>query len=72
VRALALTLVPAAGFAKDKKPKAPKTSGTVKKKEKDADKPPPPGDKSTNEGGQGRINATEDAGKGGEGPIWQR
>jgi hypothetical protein len=47
----------------------PKTSGEVKKKE---DKSPPPGDKSTNEGGQGRTNATEDAARDAEPPNASR
>lgn len=68
--ALALTIVllpslPATVLAKKKK--APPTSAQTQKG-KDADKPPPPNDKRTNEGAQGRINATEDAAKGADSP----
>jgi hypothetical protein len=52
------------------KKKPPKTSGTVKKG--DADKPPAPDDKGTNEGGAGRKNATEDAARGAESPTNER
>jgi hypothetical protein len=44
--------------------KKPKVSGEVKK-EKEAKHPP--GDKGTNEGSQGRQNATEDAARAAEG-----
>jgi hypothetical protein len=47
-------------FAPLAQAKPRKTSATVTKKKSD-DKPPPPGDKSQNEGAQGRQNATEDA-----------
>ena len=61
--AIALALMSCAPvFAKKSKPS---TSGEVKKKE---NKPPPPGDKSQNEGAQGRTNATEDASRGAETP----
>jgi hypothetical protein len=61
--AFALALLSCApAFAKKSKPS---TSGEVKKKE---NKPPPPGDKSQNEGGQGRTNATEDAARDAEPP----
>ncbi len=67
--ALALaTLV--APTAQAKKKKAPPASADVKKK-KDADKAPPPGDKGTNEGAQGRINATEDAARSADSPQFE-
>ena len=53
-------------LAKKKSP--PKASGTVKTSDADKnDKNPAPGDKGTNEGGQGRTNATEDAARAAEG-----
>lgn len=67
--ALALALVPAAP-ALAKKKKKPPTSAEVKKGEKD--KTRGPGDKGTNEGAQGRINATEDAAAGADSPQFQR
>jgi hypothetical protein len=67
--ALLLATVPAAP-ALAKKKKAPAAEGTAKKG-KDADKPPPPGDKRTNEGAQGRMNATEDAARDADSPQFQ-
>jgi hypothetical protein len=67
--ALVIALVPAAP-AMAKKKKKPPTSAEVKKPEKN--KAPAPGDKHTNEGAQGRINATEDAAKGADSPQFQR
>jgi hypothetical protein len=54
-----------------KKKKTPPTSSSAQKG-KDADKPPPPNDKRTNEGAQGRMNATEDAAKDADSPQFQR
>jgi hypothetical protein len=51
------------------KKKKPSTAAEVKKKE---EKPPPPGDKSQNEGAQGRKNATEDAARSADSPQWER
>ena len=53
-----------------KKKKTPPTSASAKKG-KDADKPPPPNDKRTNEGAQGRMNATEDAARDADSPQFQ-
>jgi hypothetical protein len=50
------------------KKKKPATAGEVKKKD---EKPPPPGDKSQNEGAQGRKNATEDAAKSSDSPQFE-
>ena len=63
------SLLPGAALAKKKK--TPPTS-TSAQKGKDADKPPPPNDKRTNEGAQGRMNATEDASKDADSPQFQR
>jgi hypothetical protein len=46
------------------KKKPPKAAGEVKKEKEPQ---PGPGDKGTNEGGQGRQNATEDAARAAEG-----
>ena len=54
-----------------KKKKNPPTSASAQKG-KDANKPPPPNDKRTNEGAQGRMNATEDAAKGADSPQFQQ
>lgn len=54
-----------------KKKKSPPTSSSASKG-KDANKPPPPNDKRTNEGAQGRMNATEDAAKGADSPQFQQ
>jgi hypothetical protein len=54
-----------------KKKKAASAQGTAQKK-KDADRNPPPGDKGTNEGAQGRMNATEDASRGADSPQFDR
>jgi hypothetical protein len=62
----ALLVVPAPADAKKKKPS---TAGEVKKKE---DKSPPPGDKSQNDGAQGRKNATEDAARAADSPQFER
>jgi len=53
-----------------KKAKKPATAGETSKKKKEAEKLPPPGDKGTNEGAQGRQNATEDAARAGEHPSF--
>lgn len=67
--ALLLAAVPAApALAKHKK--KPATQADVKKGKEG--KPPPPGDKGTNEGAQGRINATEDAARDADSPQFQR
>jgi hypothetical protein len=50
------------------KKKKPSTAGEVKKKQ---EKPPPPGDKSQNEGAQGRKNATEDAARAADSPQFE-
>jgi hypothetical protein len=62
------SLSPAVAHAKKKK--SPATSATVQKS-KDANKPPPPNDKRTNEGAQGRMNATEDAAQSADSPQFQ-
>ena len=67
--ALMIASLPAAP-AMAKKKKTPSSSASAKKG-KDADKPPPPNDKRTNEGAQGRINATEDAAAGADSPQFQ-
>jgi hypothetical protein len=46
--------------------KKPQSAAQAKKK--GDGKPPPPGDKRTNEGAQGRMNATEDAARGADSP----
>lgn len=61
----------AAGTAHAKRKKTPATSASAKKG-KDANKTPPPNDKRTNEGAQGRMNATEDAAQGADSPQFQR
>ena len=53
-----------------KKKKTPPTSASANKG-KDADKPSPPNDKRTNEGAQGRMNATEDAARAADSPQFQ-
>jgi len=50
-----------------KKKKSPPTSASAQKG-KDANKPPPPNDKRTNQGAQGRMNATEDAARSADSP----
>jgi hypothetical protein len=69
VIALLIASLPAAP-ALAKKKKTPPTSSSATKG-KDADKPPPPNDKRTNEGAQGRMNATEDAAKDADSPQFQ-
>jgi hypothetical protein len=64
--ALMIASLPAAP-ALAKKKKTPPTSSSATKG-KDANKPPPPNDKRTNEGAQGRMNATEDASKQADSP----
>jgi hypothetical protein len=66
-----LLLAVALAFASpvEAKKKKPATAGEVKKKE---DKAPPPGDKTQNEGAQGRKNATEDAAKAADSPQFER
>ncbi|HEY2743132.1 MAG TPA: hypothetical protein VGL86_00855 [Polyangia bacterium] len=61
-------LSPAVAHAKKKK--TPPTSASAQKS-KDANKPPPPNDKRTNEGAQGRMNATEDAAQSADSPQFQ-
>jgi hypothetical protein len=61
----ALLMFAAPAEAKKKKPSA---AGTVKKQE---EKPSPPGDKGSNEGAQGRRNATEDAARAADSPQWE-
>ena len=68
--ALMIASLPAAP-ALAKKKKTPPTSSSATKG-KDANKPPPPNDKRTNEGAQGRMNATEDASKDADSPQFQR
>ena len=63
------SLLPGPALAKKKK--TPPTA-TSAQKGKEADKPPPPNDKRTNEGAQGRMNATEDASKDADSPQFQR
>jgi hypothetical protein len=67
VIALLLATVPCAP-ALAKKKKKHDTSAETKKGKGDADKSAQPGDKRTNEGAQGRINATEDAARGADSP----
>jgi hypothetical protein len=67
--ALMIASLPAAP-ALAKKKKTPPTSASAQKG-KDANKPPPPGDKRTNEGAQGRMNATEDAARDADSPQFQ-
>jgi len=62
----ALLMFAAPAEAKKKKPSA---AGTVKKQD---EKPRPPGDKGSNEGAQGRKNATEDAARSADSPQWER
>jgi len=64
--ALMIASLPAAP-ALAKKKKTPPTSSSATKG-KDANKPPPSNDKRTNEGAQGRMNATEDASKQADSP----
>ena len=52
-----------------KKAKPPAKAQANKKK--DADKIPPPNDKGTNEGAQGRMNATEGAAQGADSPQFE-
>jgi hypothetical protein len=65
---LIASLPAAPAMAKKKKPP---TSSSAQKS-KDGDKIPPPNDKRTNEGAQGRINATEDASKDADSPQFER
>ena len=67
--ALLIASLPSA-TAVAKKKKTPPTSSSAQKS-KDANKPPPPNDKRTNEGAQGRMNATEDAAKDADSPQFQ-
>jgi hypothetical protein len=67
--ALVIATLPAApALAKKKKPS---TSASTQK-HKEGDKTPPPNDKRTNEGAQGRMNATEDAAAGADSPQFDR
>ncbi len=72
IAALLIASLPslAAGTAHAKRKKTPPTSGSAQKG-KDANKPPPPNDKRTNEGAQGRMNATEDAAQSADSPQYQ-
>ncbi len=63
---LALSLASSAPAAAKKKKPTPTTV-----KEKKADKPSPPGDKSENDGAQGRKNATEDAARASDSPQFE-
>ena len=56
---LALAMLPAGAALAKKKPH----KSAAQTSQKEGDKPPPPNDKRTNEGAQGRMNATEDAAK---------
>jgi hypothetical protein len=71
--ALAISLVSlvlgGSAVAKKKPKKKVDAVEEVRKKETP---PPPPGDKSSNEGAQGRKNATEDASKGVDSPSFER
>jgi hypothetical protein len=64
--ALMIASLPAAPALAKKKKTPPTSSSATKGKE--ANKPPPPNDKRTNEGAQGRMNATEDASKQADSP----
>ena len=68
--ALLIASLPSATAVAKKKKKTPPTSSSAQKS-KDANKPPPPNDKRTNEGAQGRMNATEDAAKDADSPQFQ-
>ena len=70
VVALLVATVPAAP-ALAKKKKSPPASATATKG-KERDKAPPPNDKRTNEGAQGRMNATEDAAQEADSPQFQK
>ncbi len=70
IAALLIASLPAAP-ALAKKKKTPPTAGSAQKG-KEGDKTPPPNDKRTNEGAQGRMNATEDAAKGADSPQFER
>jgi len=67
--ALLIASLPSATAVAKKKKKPPTSSSA--QKSKDANKPPPPNDKRTNEGAQGRMNATEDAAKDADSPQFQ-
>ena len=64
-----------AGKKKAAKPdlRAPKQSAKpdVRASKPPEDRNPPPGDKSTNEGAQGRMNATEDAARAADSPQFE-
>jgi hypothetical protein len=67
-----LAILLALALPADAKPKkSPSSSGSVTTKKGD-DKPPPPGDKSQNEGAQGRKNATEDAARASDSAQFER
>jgi hypothetical protein len=66
--AATLLATPVGAFAKGKKTGA---AAEARKKKKE-DESPPPNDKRTNEGAQGRLNATEDAAASAESPINER
>jgi len=65
--ALMIASLPSGG-ALAKKKKAPPATVTVQKGKDSNNKAPPPNDKRTNEGAQGRMNATEDAAKQADSP----
>jgi hypothetical protein len=67
--ALLIASLPSATAVAKKKKKPPTSSSA--QKSKDANKPRPPNDKRTNEGAQGRMNATEDAAKDADSPQFQ-
>jgi hypothetical protein len=60
------------GGVADAKPKKPTNAGEAKKGKDEGERKKGPGDKGTNEGAQGRQNATEDAAKQGEHPSYDR
>ncbi len=67
--ALMIASLPAAP-AMAKKKKTPSSSASAQKG-KEGEKTPPPNDKRTNEGAQGRMNATEDAARDADSPQFQ-
>jgi hypothetical protein len=66
--AIAATMMSAPVQAKKK---AKPASSAQANKKKDNDKSPPPNYKGTNEGAQGRMNATEDAARGADSPQFE-
>ncbi len=72
VLALALGVALAPASSAWAKKKAHKTSSAQAKKGADSNQVRPPGDKRTNEGAQGRMNATEDAAREADSPQFGR